>query len=137
MQEPFSKKHPPPSSTARPLQQQQQGNAAILEQPFTPNSRISSTSQVPPLGSGRLGAAAPVAPAPVEIKHRGKPSRQQQQHHQVLQQHQVAREDVMEAPDVKQQHVQQQQHLQQQQPEVIMHRGHQADFGQVRQYSIL
>ena len=131
MQEPFSKKHPPPSSTARPLQQQQQGNAAILEQPFTPNSRISSTSQVPPLGSGRLGAAAPVAPAPVEIKHRGKPSRQQQ-HHQVLQQHQVAREDVMEAPDVKQQHVQQQQHLQQQQPEVIMHRGHQADFGQVR-----
>ena len=133
MQEPFSKKHPPPSSTARPMQQQQQGNAAILEQPFTPNSRISSTSQAPPLGSGRLGAAAPVAPAPVEIKHRGKPPRQQQ-HHLVLLQHLVAREDVMEAPDVKQQHVQQQQHLQQQQPEVIMHRGHQADFGQVRHF---
>ncbi len=74
-----------------------------------PNHRISSTSQSPADGAARLAVAAPVAPAPVAAAAAASNSH--------LSHFQAAREDVMEAPNANGEHV--------------VHRGHQADFGEV------
>ena len=103
MQEPRFEKR---SSTSKPPPMQPQ-QAINLEQPFLPNQRISSTSQSPAAGGGRLAGAAPVAPAPIAAAAAHGP-------HQVVQQHQLTNEDVMEAPGGQ-----------------FVHRGHQTDFGDV------